>query len=370
MNRSLSTVLFTLALTLSAQEVRIPDGLLHQEVEGSLGLESIPATHKVLYDASKESYRFCHHPNLVLYKGVLYAMWSNGIAGEDENGQRVLWTSSKDGETWSKPEVLVADPDGDGPLNAVAAGFHVNGDTLVAYYSAVMDKKSIYPGNSLYAITTRDLKKWSKPHKIVEGFFIENPRRLPSGRILMNGQFNTPSTRLMYTDSPDGITGWKDAAVPALPDFDPRYPEPNWYLRQDKSIVMLFRAVNSVPWLYSSVSRDNGESYTVPQRTNLPSATARMAVGNLPDGRAFCIWNPSQKFGRIPLVLALSRDGKVFDRAWVLRGEPTKQRFEGERKGNGWQYPNALIWKDSLWVIYSVNKEDVVISRIRLNDVD
>lgn len=357
------------AVSAPAGDVGLRDELLNQAVRGTLGLPPLPAAHQTLYDATKATFRFCHHPNLVLYKGSLHAMWSNGIAGEDENGQRVLWTSTKDGKRWGAPAVLVPDPDGDGPLNAVAAGFHVDGGTLVAYYSAVMDKKSIYPGNALYAITSDDGKRWSEPRKIVEGFFIENPRRLPSGRILMNGQFNTPNTRLMYTDSKDGITGWKDAKIPDFPDFAPRYPEPNWFLRSGGTIVMLFRAVNSVPWLYSSVSTDNGESYSTPARTNFPSATARMAVGNLPDGRAFCIWNPSQRFGRIPLVLALSSDGAEFDRAFVLRGDPTKQNFSGERKGNGWQYPNALVWKNSLWVIYSVNKEDVVISEIKLRDL-
>lgn len=352
-----------------AEDVLLADGLINQEIEGTLGLSAIPATHRKLYDSTRQSFRFCHHPNLAVYRGRLYAMWSNGISGEDENGQRVLMTSSADGKKWAEPAVLVPDPDGDGPLNAVAAGFHVDGETITAYYSAVMDKKSTYPGNSLYAITSRDGKNWSEPRKIVEGFFIENPRRLPSGRILMNGQFNTPNTRLMYTDSKDGLTGWKDAKIPDFPDFEPRYPEANWFIRPDKSIVMLFRALTSVPWLYSSTSSDNGETYTTPRRTNFPSATARMAVGNLPDGQSFVIWNPSQKHGRIPLVIALSRDGKTFDRAFVLRGEPTKQKFEGRAKNDGWQYPNALVWRGSFWVIYSVNKEDVVISEIQMKDL-
>ena len=56
-----------------------------------------------------------------------------------------------------------------------------------------------------------------------------------------------------------------------------------------------------------------------------------------------------------------------FDRAWIIRGEPTSQRFKGKGKRDGWQYPSSLMWKKSLFVAYSVNKEDVSITRIELD---
>lgn len=342
---------------------------LDQQKQGTLGLPAVSASHQMLYDSGQETFRFCHHPNIVVYNDRLYAMWSNGIASEDFNGQRVLWTHSSDGEVWSKPDVLVPDPDGEtGELCAVPAGIHVNGRTLVAYYSA-MKRSSTGHISTVYAVTSEDTRSWSKPHRIIDGFFIENPRVLPSGRILLNGQFPDAAACLLYTDSSDGLTGWKAAKVPPFPDVKPGFPEPNWFRRKDGTIVMLFRTAGSTPWLYASESTDNGASYTAPERTDLPSCTSRMAVGNLPDGRAFCIWNPSQKFGRNPLVIALSDDGKAFGKAFIMRGEPTGQRHVGTHKANGWQYPAAVVWRNALWVVYSVNKEDIVVSRIVLEDL-
>jgi hypothetical protein len=69
------------------------------------------------------------------------------------------------------------------------------------------------------------------------------------------------------------------------------------------------------------------------------------------------------------LTIALSDDGVLFDRAWIIRGEPTAQRFKGKGKRDGWQYPSSLVWKKSLFVAYSVNKEDVAITRISLDSL-
>jgi hypothetical protein len=35
-------------------------------------------------------------------------------------------------------------------------------------------------------------------------------------------------------------------------------------------------------------------------------------------------------------------------------------------KGAGFQYPSAVVVGDALWVIYSVGKEDVAVSRVPL----
>ena len=59
----------------------------------------------------------------------------------------------------------------------------------------------------------------------------------------------------------------------------------------------------------------------------------------------------------------------TFDRAFLLRGEPTKQRYDGRLKVDGWQYPNAVVWKDSLFVAYSINKEDIGLTQIALKDL-
>jgi hypothetical protein len=361
----------------AATPVRLADGLLDQSVPHTLGLSAIPATFHTIYHAAAEEFRFNHQPNLAVYRDRLYAIWTNGSLSENDNGQRVLWSVSDDGVHWQPWSILADDPDGsDGPFFAVATGLHTHADTLVAYVAHIRHPEPPTRDASIHALVTTDGATWSERRKLFPGYGIEGARALPSGRLLMPGQLYPipegliqPPPRVMYSDNPDGLSGWTNVNVPPFGEFEERFPEGNWFLRADGAIGILWRAPKEVPWLYASVSTDDGLSWSAPVRTNLPSATSRMATGNLPDGRAYCVWNPSQRFGRNPLVIALSDDGLVFDRAWVLRGEAAKRRFGGVRKSDGWQYPMALVWRDALWVIHSVNKEDIALARIRLEDL-
>ena len=42
----------------------------------------------------------------------------------------------------------------------------------------------------------------------------------------------------------------------------------------------------------------------------------------------------------------------------MARSEETSMQFKGTNKFDGWQYPTAVVWKDHLYVAYSINKED------------
>ncbi|MAV38451.1 MAG: hypothetical protein CMJ59_23690 [Planctomycetaceae bacterium] len=361
----------------SVPPIKISPRLFNHKDEVKLGLSTVKGEHRVLYRATEDSYKFCHEQNIAVYNDKLYVMWSNGIMHESHNGQRILYSYSKDGVHWSKPAVLAEDHDGPGPLACISAGFHTHGDTLVAYYTAIVENRpGIDDRNALFYLTSKDGQTWSRPQKLAQSSFLEGPRHLPSGRLLMNGQWAYRQPRLRYTDSADGITGWKDGKIAEVKDiFD--FPEPSWFVRADGTIVMIFRTKSGDPWLYASVSKDNGESWSKPVRTNFPDATARAFAGNLPDGTAYIISNPSRipskthpSIGRRnPLTIALSKDGVLFDRAFVIRSEQTSMRFKGTNKLDGWQYPTAVVWKDHLYVAYSINKEDEGVTRIALRDL-
>lgn len=374
---ALLAVVLTHSAPAAEPPIRTSAQLFNQKDPRSLGLPTAPGQHTLLYRATKDSYKYSHHANLGVFKDRLYVAWSSGIEHEDENGQRVLYCHSDDGVSFSKPEVLIPDPDGlDGEMGSTCAGFFATETTFIAYYTRFVHSEPVHERNTVHAVTSKDAKNWSSPHDLTAGFFIERPRRLLSGRLLMNGQ--QPSRahrqpRLRYTDATDGLRGWKDATIPEADVYS--FPEPTWFQRPDSTIVMLFRARSQKAdgRLYASTSADNGVTWTRPVRTSYPDATARSSAGNLPDSTAFIINNPSHTPGpvprighRIPLVISLSRDGSLFDRAFVIRNEETTYRFKGTHKLPGWQYPGSIVWRSHLYVAYSINKEDVGITRISL----
>ena len=338
---------------------------LFQMEKADLGLKPLTGEHYSLYKAAAAKHKFCHHPNLVVFGDRLYAMWSNGVKDEDAGQQRVVYRSSKNGSDWTPVRVLSQTP---ARGACIAAGFHTTGERLIAFYT-VNGGTNFDPKTALFARTLRPGGTWTPARRIISGFFIEGPHSLPGGRLLMAGehvgrQRETKRMKLLYTDQSDGLSGWREASIDPGVLKTYGYTEPNFFQR-GKEIVVAFR--NYSGQLYSSVSKDQGQSWTRPHQTNFPDSTARFFTGRLPDGRTILVNNPGPKqFDRSRLTIAFSTDGRHFTKAALVRGGSTKKKFEGKHKLDGWQYPHALVWKQSLWIAYSVNKEDVSISRFAL----
>ncbi len=341
---------------------------LFQADQPGLGLEKAPGNNSLLYRATDDGYKFCHHPSAVVFGDELFVMWSNGRVGEDGPGQRILYSVSSDGRSWSKPMVLAEPPAG---KVFVAAGFLLSDQKLVAFLT-VTEGKNFDPSTALHACSSSDGRAWSQPRRITEGFYIQAPMRLPNGRLLLGGEQvgsgrENGRMRLLHSDQQDGLGGWQQAAIQLDDARVFGYTEPSPFLRQDGSIVMPLR--NYSGKLFASISTDMGRAWTTPVQTNFPDSTSRFATGTLPDGTIYLINNPTKKWDRSILTIALSRDGVSFDNAMLVRDEPTSRRYAGRSKMNGWQYPNAVVWQDHLYIFYSINKEDVGVTRIALDDL-
>ncbi len=334
----------------------------------TLGLKRLDSQHRMLFRATEDSYQYCHHPNLVVFREKLFCMWSNGVIEEDMPGQRILYCHSEDGSNWTTPTELTNYKQGKGVC--VSAGFHVSGKTLIAFYTAT-EGENFHETTALMARTSTDGNAWSDPRRIVSGFFIEGPRQLSSGRLLLSGEHvgpprETKRMKLLYTDQPDGLSGWQEARIELQDVAVFQYTEPTWFSRTDGTLVMGFR--NRSGYLYASESTDQGQSWSMPTQTNFPDCRSRFSAGNLPGGGAFLVSNPGPHHRRY-LTIALSDDGKTFDRALMIFGKRIRHRYGGRTKSLGWQYPNTALWKDHLYVAYSINKEDLGVSRIAIEDL-
>jgi len=88
----------------------------------------------VIYEPTEE-WTYSHHAHITYFKGRFLTIWSNGKVNEDDAGQRVMLAESSDGEHWENLRPLVT-PEMLGNENKalLAAGFHVQDDTLYVYY--------------------------------------------------------------------------------------------------------------------------------------------------------------------------------------------------------------------------------------------
>lgn len=335
-----------------------------------------PSTTSTIYVAQAGVLQFNLASYLAWYQGKFWAMWSAGLVNEDDRGQKILYATSPDGHTWSAAQVLVEGDDGmaspgtwisrsmyvqDGHLYALAAHF---GGT--PHSTGAKDgEKEDWPNLKLIRFQWSG-KQWKNLGVYVENCMNNFPPRRFGDRLFMTCR---DSYTLMHTALASSAAGdhW---TVSALPTSVPEswMSEPSWYIDPQGIGHILFRDAGKSKYLYHSISNDQGKTWSAPVRTNYPDATSKNYSWRLSNGWYFLINNPDQK-KRDPLAISFSRDGWTFGHPMALRKNAPALRFPGHAKGShSFQYAHAIEHAGSLWVIYSVNKEDIQVSEFKLSD--
>ncbi|MBS1824838.1 MAG: exo-alpha-sialidase [Acidobacteria bacterium] len=332
-------------------------------------LAVVPSKTSVVYRAEAGAWQFNLHSYIAHYDGKFWALWSSGQVDEDSSSQLIRYSTSADGHTWSTPRPVADDPDGpQGPKRWIARGIYVSNGKLQALLAGLEGPRDTPEGRESWHALQLHRFEWNGTAWVDQGVLIENcmnnyPPRSYGGPLVMTCR---DSYARMFTAREEGGR-WVVTRLPGEPPGD-RMSEPSEYMDADGVVHMIFRDANRSKFLYHSISRDAGRSWTAPVRTNFPDATSKNIGGKLSTGWYYLINNPSQT-GRDPLGIAFSRDGWSFERPAALRMNAPKQRHPGRAKGpNSFQYPHAIEQGGSLWVIYSTNKEDIEISEYKLDD--
>ena len=351
-----------------------------------------------------------HHHQIVSLDGTLVASWSNGIAHEDDPGQRMLMATSEDlGATWSEARP-VADrrPGAHADAIITAMGIREYQQRLYAYYGVYEYPpeglvkgaspaqrpsigKALWPEGEFWSFdecceiveSTDGGATWSQPVGSIDGCVPNlRPEAVAGGRLILPGNIMFP-----FTDDPAGVSGWKRVGIPGLPEdyrdapgrfqkeFQRRgeslnFCEGSFFQTDDGVIHMMLRSDSDVGLLGVTESSDNGETWSEPILTGYTDSRCRFHFGRLPDGRFFGLSCPKPKSGRTPLVLATSDDGVSFDRHYILGDSPPgRSRLPGHHKGGTYGYPSYHIMGDTVYVIYSIQKEDIAVCRFGLDQL-
>lgn len=341
------------------------DGLLSDPGQ----LPNAPARHATVFRGEERISGFNLHSYLAHHDGRFWAIWSSSGVGEEDPDQRVLYSTSRDGHTWSKAQVLAADPDGPaGPARWIARGIFVTEGKLTALAAYIESadygkrgREEVWKKLSLRRF------EWNGRQWEPRGVYAENcmnnfpPERL-NGLLALVCRDSNMKVSMALADSPGA---WKHTPIASEPPFD-KMDEPTYYAARNGEVHMIVRDNTKSGFLLRALSRDHGRTWSVPVRTNYPDATSKNFPGRLSNGWYFLINNPNSK-ARDPLALSFSRDGWTFEHPLSIRAHPPQRRFAGRAKGSGSvQYPHAIEHAGSLWVIYSTNKEDIDLAEIPL----
>lgn len=327
-----------------------------------------------------------HQPMLAYWNGKFYLQYLSGEVGEHIPPSQTFLQTSSDGYSWTNPQVLfpiykVPDgytkPDHTGVANNLTAimhqrvGFYVSksGKLLtMAFYGVALDKKDDPNDGNGIGRVVREIKK--------DGTFG------PIYFLHYNHAFNARNTDYPFftkskdkafkvacqeiLDNPLYLMQWveeSDRNDPLIP-LKKEYKAFNYYHLPDGKVACLWKHA------LTSISTDEGKTWDtlVYRAKGFVNSNAKIWGQRLSDGTYATVYNPSEF--RWPLAISASADGLNYTTLNLVHGEITPMRYGGNYKSYGPQYTrgiqegNGIPYDKNMWVTYSMNKEDMWVSKI------
>ena len=310
--------------------------------------------------------------------GRLWACWVAG--GDSPEAFFVLATSDDDGETWSKPRLVVDAHDEKLSHDRSVLVGNVWTDPLGRLWLIFDQSMDMFDGRAgVWAAVCEnpddDEPKWSPPRRIWHGVTLNKPTVLSTGEWMLPisldqrpgfGPFKGCFAELdplrganVFVSTDQGATWERRGAV--------RFPHPDWHEhmiveRRDGSLWMLARTGKGI---MESVSTDGGRSWSEPTPSAIQHPVARFHIRRLASGRLLLI-----KHG----TAIDAHEGRSQLTAWL--SDDDGQTWEGglmldERKGvsypDGFQAPDGTIF-----ISYDRNRAtdgEILLARFTEEDV-
>ncbi len=400
--RMLARVLFLVLLLISAAPARADDPIvIHGPEQASLdpslhsgGLEPARGVANIqVFRASRaapdltdgKGWTYHHHVDLAAWRGRLYVAWNSTEKDEDVWPSRELYATSTDGFSWSPPSELF--PMGvstgsrmyffcapNGRMLAIA-GLRTSNDQMTERKKGALVVREIFPDHSLGPVFTLRPPADPQQSKPPPGFqtateegFVQSCKQLLANKPFLEQAdygYLLGDARMKWHD----LSAWP-ADEPSREYFDRFGKAISFFHRKDGSLVGVMK------WGWVIVSPDEGQTWTAPVRPpTFVSGMAKAWGQRTGDGRYALVYDPHLQ-QRYPLVIVHADDGINFYDMRTVHADVPPLRYPGRFKSPGPQYVRGISewssdgsWRDAsraLWVCYSVNKEDIWVSRVPL----
>lgn len=349
-----------------------------------------------------------HQPYLAYWNNQFYLLFLSGLVQEHTPPTRMHLITSRDGLQWEKPVVIFPEydlpeidykgqiiPAGTEAVMHQRMGFYKapNGKLLASgfYGYSATPRRSPNAGNGL----GRVIREIHKDGSFGPVYFIRYNRHAGWNESNTDFPFYKTSDDKAFIEACDSLLAdplvimqwWEedradDGFYPIDPsevvggdDFSSEITTSagagkafNYYRRPDGVVVGIWKNQ------YSALSTDNGNTWTpITENTTLRTSGAKTWGQRTSDGRYAIVHNQSATMrNRFPMAVLVGEDGHIFDRLYSLSGEVPPRRYKGLWKNPGVQYfrgiypGNGNPPGDHMWITYSVNKEDIWISRTRV----
>lgn len=271
-------------------------------------------------------------------KGRLWATWYAGkTPGEDQNNYVVLSTSHDDGATWT--EVLIVDPDRDGPVRAYDPELWMapDGKLRLAWAQAIGHEGTV-AGVWFLNILNPDEShpKYDPPQRITDGIMMCKPL------VLSSGDWILPASTWRKTDhsarliaSVDQGKTWTLRGGCNVPEKDRAFDEHMLIERTDGKLWLLARTTYGIG---ESVSVDGGKTWPELSPTQISHPSARFFIRRLQSGNLLLIKHGpiDKRIGRSHLTAYVSTDdGQTWSGGLLLDERNSVSYPDGQQADDG-----------------------------------
>ena len=358
-------------------------------VVGVHNIQILRANREHPSEANGQGWTYNHQPMMAYWNDQFYVHYLCDPKDEHVPPSHTMLQTSKDGYTWSNPQVLFPEvqvpegfqkpnrPEKAHDLIAIMhqrVGWYVSKSGqlwALGNYGVAFDKKDDpNDGNGLGRVI-REVKKDGtlgpiyyiyrnysfysnyRDYKGMFPFYTKAPKDVKQAceEILAN-----PRYRMQWVEEADR----NDPLIPLNKEYK-AYCD---YTLPDGQIAALWKHA------LTSTSADGGLTWAQPveRAKGFVNSNAKIWGQRLTDGTYATVYNPSEY--RWPLAISLSKDGYEYVTLNLVQGEVPPMRYGGNYKSYGPQYVRGIqegngTPKDSdLWVAYSMNKEDMWVAHI------
>jgi hypothetical protein len=361
----------------------------HGQLSPAVGVHNIQvmrANREQPTAANGFGWTYNHAPMLTYWNNTFYLEYLSNPVGEHVPPGQTLLMTSKDGYHWSAPVIIFPPykiPDGTKKedYDSVAhnkmavmhqrMGFHISAKNrllVLAYYGmALGPKDDPNDGNGI----GRVVREVNKDGSLGPIYFIR-----------YNHAFNASNTAYPFFERSKD-KGFVEACKEIL--ANPLLTQ-QWNEEADRNdpLIILhndnYKAFSSYQlpdgrtvglWKHAltSISPDKGKSwlYNPVRAPHFVNSNAKIWGQRTSDGKYITVYNPSEF--RWPLALSVSNDGLNYTNLLLVNGEITSMRYGGNYKSYGPQYArglesNAIAPDGHCWITYSMNKEDIWVTKI------
>lgn len=371
-------------------DVRAQDGALRHAI-GTHCFQVMRATQNPAASTDGFGWSYNHAAMLAYWNGHFFLDYLSDPVSEHLPPSQTLITWSKDGATWERPVVLFPPAKAPtapycGPLKEELTeasvdcvmhqrmSFYVSSDNrlLATAYYGIAPSHTIAPNNG-YGVG-RVVREIYKDFTFSDIYFL---------RFNEAGGYIEENSHMYPHFSASGDEGFKAACQELIDNrlvtaqmWEEERLNTEWFTQPGAEAISYYTLPDGdVMGLYKNSivtkSTDQGTSWCEKQVCySLESATGKVWGQKTADGRYALAYNPTTDSAhRWPIAVITGENGQDFDDLLAITPEVSPHKYAGLYKNLGPQYIRGICEDNpqpedkALWLAYTVNKEDVWVSR-------